>query len=200
MLKYLLFILITFFGGRSYGRTVDRQLRSLTGPIRLTYIPSNWQSLFCFDYGPGHLVATGTFWSEISSYIFTFLIIIVAIASCVFRQSSKMCMDIAEIMFLIFPATQVFTVLPSQIRGCRNEIQRYKLDCFGYLQHAFNWKPKRRCLIVKHLEADIYEFRYGHLKHRICIGTATIHIDVGERCFAIHSYENTPFFWTIKKH
>lgn len=199
MLKYLLFVFITFGGGRTYGRTVDRQLRSLTGPICLTCVPINWKPLLCFDFGPGNLVATGALLAEIFSYIFTFLIIVITVVSCIFPQASKMCMGVAEIMLLMFLVTQILTVAPSYIRGSRNELQRYKLDYFGYIQHAFNWRPKRRCVIVKQLESNIYEFRYGLFKHHICIGTSTTHIDIGEQCFAMHSYEDQPFFWIIKK-
>lgn len=196
----LLLLIVEFVGGRRYGRVADKQIRSLTGPHHLTEVPENWRPFFSFQWGPGHEVVAGTLVTEICAYIFSLVTLILLLLSCVRPTLAGMCWKVGEVSLGLFLLSQIIPLIPDQLNASNREVRRYEMDWWGYLQHLFTHRPKRRCLVEKEVKPGVYEFSYGHLRRYTRTGKAAVPVEVGKRYYATHDGDGNPYFWTIRSH
>lgn len=196
MIYWLIFC---FFSGRSVGRTIDIQYRDPKGKPRFITIPSHRKWIFSFKYSLGNEVVKEGVQLQILAYVFCVLQLALIILTH-FSVLVQFAAEFSDLLGIGYVLGSACILVPVGVRHDRNVCIAYDCDWISFLQHALTVLPKRRCTIVEQLNPSTYMIVLGRFSKRRYTAKSSVPRSVGDRLFALHTWEEKAPFWTLRDH
>jgi hypothetical protein len=186
--------------GRLYGRTIDIECRESKGHPALIDIPDSWKPIFCFRWDAPQKVALCAVCAEVIAMVCALALAIVLVLSHFSPAVAAILRSAVDIIFISYVVLALIATVPTEICCMNAEMVQYDLDITSSMQHSVGLLKKRRCRVISEQTPGVYQVRFGYFGRRIHLATATIPVEIGRRYYAVHFYEDAPYFWTIRNH
>ncbi len=203
MKRFLFGFLISLtilFWGRFFGRQADNELQRAKQPYAKTEVPEKWRWLFHFTWSSDYKVVKCALWSEILSYAFAGVVLVVTILAPYFPRVAHVIQIGSAILYVAYIVTVALIAGSHSSAEAAAEADNYDLDWIARIQHSCGMLKKRRCKVIREAAPGIYIIRCGILIPCCHRATTAIPVEIGHRYYAVHNYDATPCFWQIRDH
>lgn len=191
--------ILSFYVGRSVGKTVDIQYREAEGKPKFLTIPENRKWIFPFRYFAGSDVVKEGVIIQLVGYVFSFLELVMLLLAF-FADEVPLFSLIADLLVIMFGLIIAVVLLPMAIRYQKNINHAYDCDWITTLQENLTIYPKRRCRIISQTGTCTYVIALGRWGKKSRLAKSSVPVVVGSIMYAVHSNEQGSPFWTIKNH
>ena len=191
---------LIIYMARNAGRSVDKQYREPEGKPKFIRIPENRKWMFSFEYFIGPEVVREGLALEVFGYLSSAVTFCLFILACFLPNISPFLALVSDVILYLYTFLGMLIVLPMSARYSRNLHQYYDSDWITSLQRGLTQLPKRRCKVKTQLEDGVYEITLGTFGRRKHLARSSVPVSVGDRMYAVHSYDHGFPFWTIRDH
>lgn len=197
--KAIVCAMICFFSCRNAGKRMNNQYRDSEGKPRFVIIPNRYKLFFCFDYSKGNSVLKAGVVIHLVGYLFTLLELLLLFLCTLLNQHHVM-LHYSHWIACGYALLVAFGVMvPAGFRYETNIQKFYDHDWITHFQRVMTLYPIRQCKIIKQIDSSTYEITLGKFRRKKHIARTLFPVVIGERMLAVHTYEQGPPYWHLKK-
>lgn len=200
LFKAFIVLIFVIISGRIYGHTIDIELRESEGHPSLVKIPEIVKPFFHFRWDAQGEVALCAVYAEVISFLFSIALAIVLCLTFFVSAIHVIMNTLVDFLFITYVVCELIVTVPTSLCCFSSEMVKYDLDIISSIQHSLGILKKRRCRIIAEAEPGVYFICFGLLGKRTHRATSTIPVEIGHRYYAVHFYDNTPYYWIIRDH